>query len=77
MSEKVSIDKALAELDAATRLHDNAKHELEAARRLETAALNRLNEAQKTVDVLFAELRKSANRDSDWWCRERAEPVKA
>jgi hypothetical protein len=36
------------------------------ARRNECAALNRVNEAQRNFDLLVAEVRKSALRDTNW-----------
>lgn len=58
--------------DAMTEYHDarealvRAEGEARAASMKETAARNRVNDAQKKIDTILDELRKSAPRDSNW-----------
>lgn len=54
------------QLEIATLEFEKARLETARARNVETDALNRLNQAQKNLDDLVAEIRKTSPAGSDW-----------
>lgn len=60
------LKKAVEVLQLAERLHGEASQHLDQAQSRATERLNALNRAQREVDALIAEARKSGARESDW-----------
>ena len=59
------------DLQGAQCAYDAATREIDAARRIQTDCLNKLNQAQKSVDGLMADIRKSGSGDWESQRRQR------
>lgn len=55
-----------AELAGFFAAFQKADTELAHAKNIATDALNRVNQAQKKIDAIVAEMKRTAPRDSDW-----------
>jgi hypothetical protein len=66
VADTTTIEYRLKELNDAVESHARAKSAASQARSEEIAALNRLNAAQKAVDAWYADLKKAADRETDW-----------
>ena len=61
-----NLTEAVKELEEASRLLIDRQSEAAVARSAETEALNRVNQAQKRVDGILSDARKSAPHGTDW-----------
>jgi hypothetical protein len=65
-SLNTQLANAVADVAKAQDQLIDAQREVSRARSRECDAINRVNVAQKHFDVLVAEVKKSAPRDTDW-----------